>query len=375
MKKLSVIIFFLTLVLLLIGLIVVLTASSSFSALSKQDSFYYFKKHLVKVIWAIPALLLAAMTPYKFYKYISKYLMIAIVTLLILTFFVAVEKKGASRWLTIFGFEFQPVELAKLVLIIHLAYLLDKKDEYLSDLFKGYLPLMIWILLVSGIILIQPNVSNALLIFVTSMMLIYVGGASTKHVFATALIFISILFSVAMMFPHAQGRIIRYVESISTGGYANIQVKQALVSLGSGGIFGVGVGNSKQNNLFLPEAHVDFIYAILGEQFGLIGALIVLLIYLTLILAGVLIAKRAKDKFGQLLAFGISIQIGIYALVNIAVTTGLFPTTGLPLPFISYGGTSILINSFAIGILMNVAISSYVRELERKKLMTEFETN
>ncbi len=151
---------------------------------------------------------------------------------------------------------------------------------------------------------------------------------------------------------------------MSDGGDLNIQVKQALYGLGSGGLTGVGIGNSKQNNLFLPEAYGDFIFAILGEEMGFIGSVIVLLSYLILFAAGILIAKKAKDRFGQLLAFGITFSITIYAFVNVAVTTGLFPTTGLPLPFISYGGTSIIFLSISVGILINIAIMNWKRENE-----------
>lgn len=371
MKKLSVILFFLTLILILIGLVVVLTASSSVSAIKYSDSFHLFKLHLSKVIWAIPALLIASVIPYEFYKYLSRYLIIGILITLIITFFFAVEKKGAGRWLSVFGFEFQPTDAAKLFLIIHLAYLMDKKDEYLTEFSRGYLPLLVWTLAIAGLIFAQPNVSNAVLIVITSLILIFVGGASIKHVFATASVFAMAAFGFAMMFSHAKERIESYVNAILNGGYVNIQVKQAIVSLGSGGVFGVGVGNSRQNNLFLPEAYGDFIFGILGEQFGLLGTLSVLFLYLLLIFTGVLIAKKTMDKFGQLLAFGIITQIGLYALINIIVTVGLLPTTGLPLPFISYGGTSIFFNSISIGILINIAFTNYVREIERKKMGLE----
>jgi cell division protein FtsW len=144
-----------------------------------------------------------------------------------------------------------------------------------------------------------------------------------------------------------------------------MQVKQAIYSLGSGGLLGVGIGNSKQNNLFLPEAYGDFIFAILGEETGFVGVVIVLLFYLILFVAGILIAKKAKDKFGQMLAFGISFSIIINAFINAAVATGLFPTTGLPLPFISYGGTSIIFLSVAVGILLNIAILNSKTDKEK----------
>lgn len=367
MKFYSIMIFFLTILLILIGLVIVLTASSSFSAKEYGDSFYMFKEHLYKVGLAIVAFLIAAVIPYEFYKYISRFLIVAIVIALIVTLFFAVDKKGAARWLTIFGLQFQPTDAAKLLLIIHLSYLLDKKEEYINEFGRGFLPLIIWTLLVAGLIILQPNVSNAILIVLTSLILIFVGGASTKHVATTLSIFAFAAISIAMLYPHAQKRLLTYINSVFYGGENNIQVQQALVSLGSGGIIGVGVGNSKQNNLFLPEAYGDFIFGIIGEQIGLFGTVGVLLTFLAFIFYGIKISKRTSDRFGQLLALGITLMIGVFALVNILVSIGLLPTTGLPLPFISYGGTSILFNSIGAGILLNIAIINYIRELERKK--------
>jgi len=162
----------------------------------------------------------------------------------------------------------------------------------------------------------------------------------------------------AMIYPHSRGRILAFINSLQNGSDINLQVKQAIYGLGSGGLFGVGVGNSMQSNLFLPEAYGDFIFAILGEELGFIGVVFVLLSYLILFIVGILIAKKAKDRFGQMLAFGITISIITYAFVNVAVTTGMLPTTGLPLPFISYGGTSLVFLCVGIGILINIALSN-----------------
>jgi cell division protein FtsW len=160
------------------------------------------------------------------------------------------------------------------------------------------------------------------------------------------------------LFTHSRGRILTFINSMQHGGQINDQVRQALLGLGSGGIWGVGFGHSSQRNLFLPEAYGDFIFAILGEERGFIGASVVLFIYLALFICGIIIAKNAKDKFGQLLGTGISLSFIIYALVNTAVASGLIPTTGLPLPFISYGGSSLIIISVSIGILINIGLSN-----------------
>jgi cell division protein FtsW len=375
MKKLSILILFLTIILILIGLVVVLTASSSISAIKYGDSFYMFKLHLTRVLWSVPVFLIALLLPYDFYKYISKYLIIFIFLLLILTLFVAAERKGASRWISIMGFQFQPTDPAKLFLIIHLSYLLEKKDEYLKEFIRGYLPQLFWISVISFLIFIQPNISNALLISLVSIILLYVGGASRKHIILTFSTISIPAISFMMMFNHSRERLLGFINSIFYGGEVNIQVKQALVSLGSGGIFGVGLGNSRQNNLFLPEAYGDFIFGILGEQFGIIGTLLVILIYIILVVSGFKVAKLTRDKFGQMLAFGISLHIGVFALANIMVNLGLLPTTGLPLPFISYGGTSIIFYVMSIGILINIAYMNYIRELERNKLRTNTSFN
>jgi len=193
------------------------------------------------------------------------------------------------------------------------------------------------------------------------MTVLYVGNAKVKHILGSLAVLFTLGAVAAMIYPHSRVRILAFVNSLFSGGDINLQVKQAIYSLGSGGLFGVGVGNSMQSNLFLPEAYGDFIFAILGEELGFIGTAIVLFSFLTLFLSGVLIAKKAKDQFGQLLAFGITISIITYAFVNIAVTTGLVPTTGLPLPFISYGGTSLLFLCISVGILINIALSNHIK--------------
>ena len=161
-----------------------------------------------------------------------------------------------------------------------------------------------------------------------------------------------------MIFAHSRSRILTFVHHLTQGGDINLQVKQAILGLGSGGVWGVGLGHSMQSNLFLPEAYGDFIFAILGEELGFLGSVIVMTCYLILLIAGIVIAKKTKDTYGQLLAFGITFSIVTNAFINIAVATGVVPTTGLPLPFISYGGTSLVFLCISVGILVNIALSN-----------------
>jgi cell division protein FtsW len=358
MKKLALIIFFDAFILMLLGLIIVMSASSTYSEFKFDNLFHLFSSHFFKVLFGILFMILFSFIPYEIYKEFSKPAIFIITLVLVVTLFVAPDIKGAGRWIHLGFLSFQPADIAKLILIIHLSVLIESKKDSLQNFKEGFLYLFLWVAIISGLVLIQPNVSNGVLLLFVSLMLLYVGGAKLKHIVAASFLCLLAGGLAAMLFAHSRVRILTFVHSSQHGGDPNIQVRQALLGLGSGHIFGVGMGQSLQSNLFLPEAYGDFIFAILGEELGFIGSVIVLLCYLLLFLAGILVAKKAKDKFGQVLAFGLTFSIVIYAFVNIAVASGLVPTTGLPLPFISYGGTSLIFLCISVGILVNIALSN-----------------
>ncbi len=377
-KKLGLIIFFDAFILSLLGLILVMSASSTYSALKFDSIFHLFNSHFSKVIIGIFCMIFFSFIPYDIYKGYSKLAIIATAGLLIVTLFIAPDYKGAGRWLNLGFTSFQPADIAKLVLIIHLSALIEDKGEKLKDYKHGFLFLFIWVIIISGLIFVQPNISTGIILILISLTLLYVGGAKLGHIMTSSFFSLLAVVAIALLFSHSRDRIFTFINSLSNGGDINIQVKQAVLGLGSGGIFGVGLGHSMQSNLFLPEAYGDFIFAILGEELGFIGSVIVILSYFVLFITGTLIAKKAKDKFGQLLAFGITFSIIIYAFINIAVSTGLIPTTGLPLPFISYGGTSIIFLCISIGILINIALSSksnYQPGLLGKRIIKEIKSS
>ena len=357
-KKLALTVFFDVFLLSLLGLILVMSASSTYSAIKFDSVFHLFNSHVFKVVIGIFCMLVFSFIPYDIYKDYSKFAIFLTVGLLIVTLFAAHDYKGAGRWLNIGFTSFQPADIAKLVLIIHLSVMLEDKGDKLKNYKHGFLYLFIWVVIISGLILIQPNISTGIILVIISLTLLYVGGAKLRHIMSSLFFSLLAVGTIALLFAHSRSRIFTFVNSLNNGGDINIQVKQAILGLGSGGTFGVGLGHSMQSNLFLPEAYGDFIFAILGEELGFIGSVIVIISYFILFISGILIAKKAKDKFGQLLAFGITFSIIIYAFINIAVSTGLIPTTGLPLPFISYGGTSIIFLCISIGILINIALSS-----------------
>lgn len=358
MKRLAATIFFESVGLMLLGLILVMSASSTYSEFKFDSVYHLFNSHLFKVIIGFIFMGIFCVIPYEIYKDYSKHAVIFIAFILVLTLIIAPSYKGAGRWISLGFITFQPADAAKLILIIHLAALIESKKHFINDFKNGFVYLFFWVIIICSLILIQPNVSNAVLLAFISIVLLYIGGAKFTHILASSTAILFAGAAGAMIFSHSRERIVSFISSLSSGGDLNLQVKQALLGLGSGGIFGVGIGHGKQSNLFLPEAYGDFIFAVMGEELGFIGAVFVITTYLVLFIAGVIIAKRTADRFGQLLAFGISFSIIIYAFINVAVSTGLFPTTGLPLPFISYGGTSLIFLCISIGILINIAISN-----------------
>lgn len=348
----------LVLVLIVLGMMLVFSASGTYSELRFNNIYYLFKSHLWKVIAAVAAMIVVSMIPYEYYKKYSKYLLFGIVGVLFITFLVAPKLKGASRWIDLGILTFQPSELAKLILIMHLAVMIERKGELIKDFKHGFRYALFWVFVVSGLVMIQPNVSTSLIIVMTSFALLYIGGCKMKHLLATVGSLSVVGVMMMFVFSHSRERIIGYINSLRGLGEQNTQVLQAKIGLGSGGLVGVGLGHSRQSDLFLPESYSDFIFSILGEEFGLIGTLAVLMIYFAVFFIGVLIAKNAKDDFGKLLGFGISFNIILSAFINAGVVTGLLPTTGITLPFISFGGTSIIIFSVSIGILISIARES-----------------
>jgi len=362
MKKLGFIIFFDAFAMMLLGTIIVMSASSTYSEFKFDSLFHLSNSHLVKVGLGLILMVIFSAVPYEYYKKFSKQAAIFVVGMLVLTLIFAPSIKGAGRWVNLGVISFQPADVARLVLIIHMAYLIEDKNELLKDFKKGFRYLFLWVLVIAGLILVQPNISNGVLLLVTCLVLLYVGGAKLTHIIGSSIFCLVAGGVVAMIFSHSRGRILTFINSYKHGSDINIQVKQAILGLGSGGLLGVGIGHSRQSNLFLPEAYGDFIFAIFGEETGFIGSLLLLFCFILLFAAGLLIAKKTKDKFGQLLAFGIIFSVVLFALVNIAVSTGLVPTTGLPLPFISYGGTSLIFLCISTGILINIALTNASRE-------------
>lgn len=346
---------FSVIVLMIFSVGVVYSASASFSLEKFQDTRYLFKQHLFKVIIAAVALIAFAKLDYRLFERIAKPLMWISILLLIYTVVAGTSPiKGATRWISIGPVNFQPSEAARYALVIYIALLLARKKDYMNLLYRGYLPVLFYVLVVSGLVLIQPNFSMSIIIFSTSMIMIFLSRARLRHIgitFASLVPFVAVF---VLSKDYILARLSSYTEYRS-GESTSYQLQQALIGFGNGGITGVGPGNSNQRDFFLPEAHGDFIYSIIGEEYGFIGTLSILVLYVTIVCRGYTIAKTAGDEFGKYLAFGITTLVTLNALVNMSVASGVIPTTGVTLPFVSYGGTSIIFSAAAMGILLNIS--------------------
>ncbi|MBM4161810.1 MAG: cell division protein FtsW [Ignavibacteria bacterium] len=343
------------LTLMVLSLGVVYSASATWAMEKFGESNRLLNLHALRVLLGLVVLFVGMTIDYKRFKKLTKPVVIAAVVLLGVTLVLGGEVKGAARWLRFGGLSLQPSEFAKFALLFHLCTLISTKGEAIRDLKKGFLPMMIWIGSVAGLVLVQPNFSTGGMIILISMVMLFLSRARFLHLAATVAAALPLLVGIALTHPHVMQRISSFINGTSSTGRPSYQLLQGIIGFGNGGLFGVGLGESKQRDFFLPESYGDFVFSIVGEEYGFIGTMFFLALFLVLMLRGFKIAKFARDNFGRLLALGISSAITLYALVNAGVTLGVLPTTGLPMPFVSYGGSSLLFTSFAVGVLLNIS--------------------
>ena len=349
-------IFYVVLILLAIGVVMVYSASSYYSMHESGSSTAYLKKQAIAAVLGFIAMFIFIGIDYHKLKRITIPLMVLTIPLLIVVrFFSAVN--GAQRWIPLGPFgTFQPSELAKYVVVLFLAMSLSAKKEGVKEFLTGVVPYLVVAGFYAGLILLQKNLSIAALIMIVTFILLFCAGARLKHLLlyvAPALISAAVLFTVTE--PYRYKRMTNFINPWQDAAGDGYQLIQSFFALGAGGITGLGLGQSRQKTLYMPEPHNDFIFSIIGEELGLIGCLFIIGCFIFLIWRGVKVALEAKDTYGKLLAMGITAVIGVQAIINIAVITGSMPVTGVPLPFISYGGTSLLITMTAMGILLNIS--------------------
>ncbi len=355
-------IFLSVLALMMFSVGVVYSASVSISGVRHGGDYNFLvRNHTIRVVLGVAALFVGMFVNYHFYKHISKYLLLAALLLLGYTLVGGTVVKGAQRWVSLGPVSFQPSEFAKFALVMHLAVLLDHKQKYIHEFRDSFLPLVIWIMAVVGLVFLQPNFSTGAILLAISFMVLFVGRVKIMHLAGVAAAGLPLILVYAVSASYRWQRIMSYFTDDGGSTAQNFQVTQAVIGLGSGGIFGVGMGMSKQRELFLPESYTDFIFAIVGEEYGFVGAVLILALFAVIMIRGMKIAKRATDDLGRFLAVGITCTITVYAVINAGVTTGLLPTTGLPMPLLSYGGTTIIFTAYALGVLLNISMFTRIR--------------
>jgi cell division protein FtsW len=359
----------LTLLLVGFGLIMVFSASSSL--FFKNDPLYFIKRQIVWVVLGSIVMFVTMNIHYgKFKKWYAPIFMITLIRLLFVAFTERIN--GAKSWLNIAGMGIQPTELAKISIILYLAALISKKGERLRDLRTGYIPVMVIVGIVAGLIMMQPDLGSCLILVATSGLVIYAGGASMKHILGSiallalgAGLVLGAKAGIDALSPpsadtiasqnYKKDRIDAFIDPFADAAGGGFNIIQSLTALGEGGISGAGLGQSVQKLHYLRNPQTDFIFAVMGEELGFLGTSIFLLLYLFFIWRGILIALRCTDPFGTLVGIGVMGMIAIQAFVNIGGVTKTIPLTGVTLPFISYGGSSLLVTMMSMGIMLSIS--------------------
>ncbi len=346
-----------TMILALLGLVMVFSASAIVAGNRFQDPGFFLKRQIAWFAFGLLLMHLASRVDYMVWKKLSVPILICMVGLLVMVLVpsIGVAAKGARRWLRIGPISMQPAEMVKLVVVIYMAAYLAKKGEKITLFREGLLPAMIVIGLLSGLVLLEPDLGTVVVLGLVTIGMWFLAGARIPHLLALGLGAIPVALALVLGSSYRRQRLMTFLAPWKDASDGGFQITQSFLSFGSGGPFGVGLGEGKQKLYFLPEAHTDFVLALVGEELGLIGTVTVILLFAFFVWRGFQISARARVPFGRYLGMGITLLIGGQALVNAAVVTGLLPTKGLTLPFISYGGSSLVISLIGVGILLSIS--------------------
>jgi cell division protein FtsW len=349
--------FTVTAILICIGIVMIYSASSIYAEERYQDSAFFLKRHILFLAVGAVLTFLAMSIDYRMLRKFSRPCLLLAFFLLVLVLIPGIgrEVSGARRWFRFKVISFQPSELANLAVIIYIADFITRKGNLIKTFIKGFLPPVLILGAFAFLILLQPDLGTVLALGTVVFIMLFVAGVRTMHLASVILASLPALYVLIFQVPYRKMRIMSFLNPWADPRGSGFQIIQSQIALGSGGIFGVGLGQSMQKLFYLPAAHTDFIFSIIGEELGLCGTTAVIILFVILILQGLKVVKNAPDKFGYFLALGLLSMISVKAIINIGVSCGLLPTKGLPLPFISYGGSSFVFDMVSIGILMNIA--------------------
>lgn len=341
------------------GIVMIYSTSAIYAYENLGDSAYYLKRHLLYVLIGFVCCFFVMSVDYSKWAKIAKPLVLFSIVLLILLLVPGISREvgGAKRWFRFGMFSFQPSELAKFAMIIYTADFLSRKRSEITSFRSGFLPILIVMGAVCLLILIQPDLGTVLAVVSICFIMFFIGGVKATHMLSFILASLPFIYILVFSVPYRRRRILAFLNPWDDPQGTGFQIIQSLVALGSGGLTGLGLGQGKQKLLYLPAAYTDFIFSIIGEELGFIGTAAIIVLFILFLIQATKISLKAKDSFGQLLSFGLISCLAIESIVNMGVVTSLFPTKGLPFPFISYGGTSLIFNMIYVGLILNIGRS------------------
>ncbi len=355
----------LVLVLLTFGLIMVASSSHVSALYSKGDSYYYIKRQLIFALLGIVAMISMAFFDYHRFRKLAFIILVVSVALLILVLIpipgISIKANGARRWLN-FGVQFQPSEIAKFGIIVAFASYISANYKHMKKFKIGILPLFLTLIVVVGLVAVETHLSGAILILSIGVIMMFVGGVPLRYFLVPMGVGGAALGGIVMFTPYMQSRLDMWRDPFVDAQGAGYQIIQSLYAIGSGGLLGLGLGQSRQKHLYIPEPQNDYIFSIVCEELGFVGAVFIILLFVMLIWRGYSIAFHSRDKFGALLVIGIVSRVAVQMAFNIAVVTNAFPSTGISLPFFSYGGTALLMLLFEMGVVLSVSRFSYMEK-------------
>jgi cell division protein FtsW len=343
-----------------IGLVAVYSASSILAEQRYGDHYYYLRKQLMFCLFGVVLMIIAKNINYLAYRrFVYPFLVSSMILLaLLLVPGLGVKVGGAQRWFRLGFISIQPSEIAKLSMAMFAAYSMQKNVEVMGSFSRGLLPHLLAGSIVIGLLLFQPDLGTAVIIGAWIVILLLIGGVNLAHLILLVGLATPVLYYLVMHTAYRLNRLWAFLNPWDDPQGIGFQIIHSFLAFGSGGLLGAGLGNSKQKLLYLPEPHTDFILAIIGEEIGFMGVSALLILFAIVVMRGIKIALRAPDLFGTYLAMGISCMLAIQVMVNMGVVMALLPTKGLTLPFISYGGSSLIVNLLGIGILMNISMKA-----------------
>jgi cell division protein FtsW len=365
LKNLDWTLFFSIVVMCGFGLVMVYSSSFVVAAMVNEDPAYFYKKQRAWLIISLTGLMIMAITPYSLLGKLTPLMVFGSIFMLVLVLIpgIGVERNYSQRWIGAGPVLIQPSEICKLTMIIYFAYVYAKKQTYLHHFVKGILPPLVVLTFVCGLILLQPDLGTATSIIVACGTILICSGARLRHLVFLAAAAFAFIAVFAFSESYRMERLTSYKDPFADPSGSGYQLINSYLSISQGGLSGLGLGNSIQKYGYLPEAHTDFIMAIIAEELGLKGVLLVFLFFFLILFKGVFTSLTVEDPFGKMLAIGITLQICSQAIFNMGAVTGLLPITGITLPFISYGGSSLVVTCLSAGILLN--ISAHRKKQER----------